>query len=361
MKILHVETGRHFYGGPQQVVYLVDALQQLGHDNTLVCPPGSGVDSAVRAKGIPVQNLYCAGDLDLPFAYRLTQYINETRPDLVHCHSRRGADVLGGLAANFADVPAVVTRRVDHTEMQFIASLRYRPFKKVIAISTAIAEALRKVGLDEERLTVIRSAVDANAFAKGPNRDLFKSEFAVPDGQFVVAAAGQLIPRKGHRFLLDALGTLLADGRALTLILFGEGELEGSLKEQAAALGLGKAVHFAGYRGDVDTYIGCVDLFAHPALAEGLGVATLKAQAAGVPVVGFAAGGVSEAVLNGETGLLVEPEDTAALAQAIARLMDDGPLRKQLGAAGRVRMQNEFSIDVMVARHLELYQSILDA
>jgi hypothetical protein len=73
MKILHVETGRHLYGGPQQVIYLVKALRELGHDNLIVCPPGSGIDNAAREAAIPVRNLFCAGDLDLPFAYRALQ------------------------------------------------------------------------------------------------------------------------------------------------------------------------------------------------------------------------------------------------------------------------------------------------
>ena len=115
MKILHVETGRHFLGGPQQVIYLINALRERGHDNTLVCPPESGIDGVARQAGIRVQNLFCAGDLDLPFAYRLSQFLKEHTPDIVHCHSRRGADLLGGLAATLADIPAVVTRRVDNT------------------------------------------------------------------------------------------------------------------------------------------------------------------------------------------------------------------------------------------------------
>jgi hypothetical protein len=68
VKLLHVETGRHFLGGPQQVIYLINALRERGHDNTLVCPPDSGIDGVARQAGIRVQNLFCAGDLDLPFA-----------------------------------------------------------------------------------------------------------------------------------------------------------------------------------------------------------------------------------------------------------------------------------------------------
>ncbi len=360
MKILHVETGRHFYGGPQQVTYLMSGLAARGHECTLVCPPRSGIDSAARSLAIPVQNLFCAGDLDLPFAYRLTQYLGESKPDLVHCHSRRGADILGGLAAGFADVPAVVSRRVDHTEMQLIAALRYRPFKKVIAISNAIADVLRHCGIEDERLTVIRSAVDADAFSAAPDRQEFCAEFGIPFGHFVIAAAGQLIERKGHRYLLEAVAALPGDRPPLRLIIFGDGELESALREQAASLGLGDVAQFAGFRDDLDRYVGCFDLLAHPALAEGLGVVTLKAQAACVPVVGFAAGGLVEAVAEGETGLLVPPEDVAALSAAIRTLIDDDALRERLGRAGRERMQREFSIAAMVDRHVELYESVVN-
>ena len=359
MKILHVETGRHFLGGPQQVVYLINALRERGHDNTLVCPPGSGIDAAARSEGIRVQNLFCAGDLDLPFAYRLAQFLKELRPDIVHCHSRRGADILGGLAASLTDIPAVVSRRVDNTEMRLVAALRYRPFTKVIAISQAIADILRDRGVEADRLEVIRSAVDVEAMSAPADCAAFRGEFGLAPDDFVVAAAGQLIPRKGHNYLLQAVADLRHRYPALRLVVFGEGFLLNQLRAQAAALDLGNVVQFAGFREDLDTFVSCFDLFAHPALAEGLGVAALKASAAGVPVVAFAAGGVVEAVADGETGSLVEPGNADALGAAIARFADDPALRQRCGEAGRRRMQNEFSIATMADKHVALYESVL--
>ena len=114
-----------------------------------------------------------------------------------------------------------------------------------------------------------------------------------------------------------------------------------------------------GFRDDLDDFIGCFDLLVHPALAEGLGVAALKAAAAGVPVVGFDAGGLKEAVEHGKTGLLVALEDVDALRVAIASLIDDDQLRQQMGGAGRIRMQTEFSIATMADKHTELYESLL--
>ena len=361
MKILHVETGRHLYGGPQQVIYLMTALRELGHDNMLICPPGSGIDSAARQASIPVRNLFCAGDLDLPFAYRLAQFIGQAKPDIVHCHSRRGADVLGGLAASFADVPAVVSRRVDNTEIRLLATLRYRPFRKVIAISEAIADVLRDRGVESERLTVIRSAVDVAQFTEAGDCEAFRREFGIADDTTVIAAAGQLIPRKGHIYLLQAVADLRRDHPGIRVIIFGEGYLGNQLRAQVATLGLGDVVQFAGFRDDLDSFVGCFDIFAHPALAEGLGVAALKASAAAVPVVGFAAGGLPEAVVHDVTGLLVPPEDVDGLRNAIARLIGDDTLSQRLGRAGRERMQKEFSIATMAREHVALYQSITDA
>jgi len=360
VKILHVETGRHFLGGPQQVIYLINALRERGHESILVCPPDSGIDTVARENGIRVQNLFCAGDLDLPFAYRLSQFLKEQEPDLVHCHSRRGADILGGLAATVADIPAVVSRRVDNTEMRLVAAIRYGPFRKVIAISEAIADVLRDRGVEDERLEVIRSAVDIDAFPGTADCGAIRAEFGLSDDNFVIAAAGQLIPSKGHQYLLQAVADLKDRYPQIRLLIFGEGYLNNQLRAQTASLGLGNIVAFAGFRDDLDEFVSCFDLLAHPALAEGLGVVALKAAAACVPVVGFAAGGMVEAVVSEKTGLLVAPEDSDALAAAIARCIDDPELGSQLGKAGRERMQNEFSIATMADKHVALYEEILN-
>ena len=347
-------------GGPQQVIYLINALRERGHDGTLVCPPDSGIDTVARENGIRVQNLFCAGDLDLPFAYRLSQFLKEDQPDLVHCHSRRGADLLGGLAATVADIPAVVSRRVDNTEMRLVAAIRYRPFRKVIAISEAIARVLRERGIEDERLEIIRSAVDVDAFPGTADCQAVRAGFGLTGDHFAIAAAGQLIPRKGHQYLLQAVADLKDRYPQIRLVVFGEGYLNNQLRAQAASLGLGDVVTFAGFRDDLDEFVSCFDLFAHPALAEGLGVAALKAAAASVPVVGFAAGGMVEAVAHEKTGLLVAAEDADALGEAIARLIDNPELRTQFGRAGRERMQNEFSIATMADKHVALYERTLN-
>ncbi|MBT8078702.1 MAG: glycosyltransferase [Gammaproteobacteria bacterium] len=359
MKIIHVETGRHLYGGAQQVLYLMRGLAGRGIDGLLVCMADSGIDRAARAWGLRVCNVPCAGDLDLRFAWRLRQLLEKETADLVHCHSRRGADFLGGQAAAMAGIPAIVSRRVDNPETAMGAALRYRKFRKVIAISESIGQVLRAAGVDASRIEIIRSAVDTAAIEQATDPASFRREFGIRDGDVVIAAAGQLIARKGHRHLLEALARLVTTRPQLRLIVFGEGPLRAELLQLTSRLQLEQQVTFAGFRDDLDAMLGNVDLLVHPALAEGLGVAVLKAAAAAVPVVAFAAGGVREAVSDGETGLLVPPADVEALAAAMESLIDDPERRARLGAAGRKRMQTEFTIDVMVEKHTALYEALL--
>jgi glycosyltransferase involved in cell wall biosynthesis len=361
MKILHVETGRHLYGGPQQVLYLSAGLARRGVDNILVCPPGSDVDVAARSQGIAVINLECAGDLDLRFAWRLRQLLTEQAPDIVHCHSRRGGDFLGGQAAAMAGIPALVSRRVDNREPGFLSSLRYRQFQKVVAISETIADVLADAGLVSDKITVIRYAIYADRFSADPYVYKFQRLFEIDPGHFVIASAAQFIPRKGHRYLLRAVAGLKQQYPQLKLILFGQGPLENELRAMTAQLDLGNVVQFAGFRQDLDDYLGCFDLLAHPALQEGLGVIALKASAAGVPVIGFEAGGLREVVAHGETGLLVPAGDVQSLGNAIGSLIDNEELRDQYGRMAAKRMREEFSVAQMVDKHMTLYASIINA
>jgi glycosyltransferase involved in cell wall biosynthesis len=359
MKIVHVECGRRLFGGAQQVIWLLQGLAERGVDNLLVCPPGSAIESAARERGIHVEPISCAGDLDLGFAWRLRRLVRRERPDVVHCHSRRGADFLGGQALALTGIPAVLSRRVDNTEAKLLARLRYRPYRKIIAISSHIASVLSDGGMDAERLVTIRSSVDTNSICAAPDCDAFRNEFGIDGEAFVVAMIAQFIPRKGHRFLLDVIPKLRDIYPHLRVILFGSDGDEEHIRELTSTLGLDDTVQFAGFRDDLDDYLACLDLLVHPAVQEGLGVAMLKAAAAGVPVLAFDTAGAREAVVHGKTGILVQPLDVGTLQSAIAVLIDEPDVRLEMGRAGRQRMKDEFSVDLMVERHIELYDSVL--
>ncbi len=358
MKILHVEAGKHLYGGARQVLYIVEGLAARGVANLLACPAGSEM-ARQQPAGTRVVAMKMGGDGDLGMVSRLASLIRAERPDLVHLHSRRGADTWGGLAAKLAGVPCVLSRRVDNPESRLAVAIKYRLYDHVITISEGIRQVLLSEGLAADRVSCVRSAVDATPYLAPVDRAAFCAEFGLPADALVAGVVAQLIPRKGHRYLLAALPALLARHPRLQVLIFGQGPLEAELRAEVEAAGLAGAVHFTGFRHDLPRWLGGLDLLVHPADMEGLGVSLLQASAAAVPIVTSRAGGLPEAVQDGVTGILCPPGDVAALGAAIDRLAGDPALRARYGAAGRARILAEFSIDAMVDGNLRIYRKVL--
>jgi glycosyltransferase involved in cell wall biosynthesis len=358
MKILHVEGGSRLYGGAQQVLYLLEGLAARGHANLLACPAGCalGEDAAPFAE---VHGLPMHGDADLTIAWRLAGLIRTHKPDLVHLHSRIGADLWGGVAARLTATPVVHTRRVDNPEPRALVALKYRLHDRVIAISEGIGRVLLSEGLPPAKLRVVRSAVDWARFQTPCARETVEARLGVTAGALLAGVIAQLIPRKGHRFLLAALPDLVRIHPSLRVLFFGQGPLEAELRDQIAALGLTEQVRFVGFRDDLHELLPCLDLLVHPATLEGLGVSLLQAASAGVPILASRTGGIPEAVRDWINGILVPPGDIHALGAALKRLLADTALRRRLGKGGRDLMRREFSIDVMVEGNLAVYGELL--
>lgn len=356
--VVHVETGRHLYGGPLQVLYLLRGLSARGVRNVLVCPEGSAIAQAAadvaRVRAVPMR-----GDADIGFIGRLRTVLRTERPALVHLHSRRGADVLGGIAARLAHVPCVLTRRVDNPEPPLIARLKYGLCEQVIAISDGIRKVLLSEGVPAAKVQTARDAVDTEKFRPGCRWPGWRDVFALPPDALVVGMAAQMIERKGHRYLLEAAPRVLAAVPSARFLLLGRGPLESQLRDEVTRRGLTGHVRFPGFREDLDRLLPCLDLLVHPATLEGLGVILLQAAACQLAIVAAAAGGIPEIVQDRVNGRLVPPGDAQALGEAMIELLNDAESRRRMGAAGRHRVEEAFSIDAMVEANLRVYQELL--
>lgn len=358
MKILHVEGGRNLYGGALQALYLMEGLADRGHQNALVCPHGSDL-AKVASTFAEVHPIPMGGDLDLRLIPKIRRCLRNCQPDLVHLHGRIGADVMGGIACRLEGIPVVHSRRVDNPEARWMVALKYRLHNRVVAISDGIGRVLLGEGLPADKLRVVRSAVELQRFDRPCDRDLLSAELGVPLDTRPIGVVAQLIERKGHRFLIEALPPLIGEFPHLRAIFFGKGPREQNLRQRVAEAGLEERVLFAGFREDLPDLLPCLDLLVHPATMEGLGVSLLQAASAGVPIVASDAGGIPEAVRDGHNGLLVPPGDVVALRNAMARLLRNKELASRMGRAGKELMRTEFSVDVMVEGNLAVYRELL--
>ena len=351
----------HLYGGAQQVLYLVSGLASRGIHNTVICPQGSAIATVLGKGDGDLLEVPMTGDGDFGFIWRCRRLLKNLQPDLLHVHSRRGADIYGGLAARGAQVPAVITRRVDNPERQPWAGLKYGNYRAVIAISACIRDLLiRGLGLPPQRVHLVPSAVDGVRFQPAPARDRVLSALTLPADSFLIAVVAQLIDRKGHRVLLDALEPLVSAHPMLRVLLFGQGPLAGKLARLIKRLGLEQQVKLVGFRHDLAELLPGMDLVVHPALTEGLGVALLEALASGVAVIASDVGGIPDLIEDGIQGRLVAAGDKIALAESLADLIQDEPGRQRMGAAGRQRALESFSIDRMVDGNLDVYRQVLE-
>ena len=359
IRVAHIEMGSHLYGGAQQVLYLLEAFSSSDVTSMLICPVGSAIGKAARERGVAVEEVGYRGDLDWVVVPKITRLLRQQSIDLVHVHSRRGADLWGGLAARQVGLPCVISRRVDHHQARWWAGLKYAMCDHVIAISEGIREVLLADGVPAEKVSCVRSAVDFERFQTVSDSAGVKARFGLPDDSVVVGMAAQLIPRKGHDVLLEAVSALKDRWPQLRVLIMGKGPLATSVAQQIEAMDLEEQVRCVGFLTDIETVLPHLAFLVHPARTEGLGVALLQAASAGLAVIASRAGGMPEAVLDEGTGLLIPSGDAQALVAAMERLLSDPVLADEYGAAGRRRMAAEFSIAAMAAGNLAVYRQLI--
>ena len=297
-------------------------------------------------------------------AAEIAGHLKRLRADVL-CTSCYKPDLVGWLAARKAGVPVVAiahgwtgaTRRVKVYETLDAFLMRW--FGAVACVSEAVAARVRRAGVPARKVVIIRNALDTTPYDEPfpdarANVELF---FSAPPRR-IVGAVGRLSPEKGFDVLIDAAAIVLRQIDDVGFVLFGDGPLRAELEARVRAKGLEGRFVLAGFRNDLERHLPGLDLVASSSHTEGLPVALLEAQAAGVAVVATAVGGTPEAVLDGRTGLLVPPADPGALAASISSALADDERRQQMGRLGRQRVRDEFTFAAQAARYAELFERL---
>jgi glycosyltransferase involved in cell wall biosynthesis len=238
-----------------------------------------------------------------------------------------------------------------------MAAVRRRCAARVIAVSEAARQSYLDQSLDRpERVVAVHNGIVDRA-TPGTGRAV-RAELGIPAEAPVIATLSVLRHGKNHDISAEAVRLLGDRFGDLRLLIFGEGPERPNIERYTRDLG--ERVMFTGHRDDVLNVLDAVDVLVHPTSVDAFPTALLEAMAARVPAVATAVGGIPEAVEDGETGILIEPPPTAAaLAAALAPLLEDRTLRERLGARGRERFEAQFTVDRWLERLLAVYDVAL--
>ena len=269
----------------------------------------------------------------------------------LHNHFANSAATVGLLASRFAAIDWSLTLH-GISEFDYPAGLLLRDkieaAKFVACVSRfGMAQAMRLIPPSEwSKLSIVRCGIDLATLPSRP------ASPPIAAGPVQVIAVGRLSPEKGHAGLLEATAMVRNRGIAVALTIVGDGPEAGSLAAQVKHLGLESIVHFPGRQDEQSALasIAAADMLVLSSFMEGLPVVLMEAMALGVPVVATRVAGIPELVRDKVSGLLFDPADWAALADAIATLANDTALRGRLAVEGRLRIDQEFAIERAVAR-----------
>jgi len=232
----------------------------------------------------------------------------------------------------------------------------------IVTVSKYSSEKIIQLyNVDKRKIRIAPNGVDTHRFKPTKNGKTTKQQIGL-DRKPCVLFVGRLIPRKGLPFLIEAAKHIVKEYNQTIFLIVGNGPLKNNLTTHLEKLNLSANFIFLGDVKDtaLPTLYNCADIFALPSIQEGQGIALLEAQATAKPVVAFNVGGVREAVMDKETGLLMKP-DSRKLAEAILKLLADRSLREKMGRKGRKFVSDNFSWDVCAQRMLQVYREAAGA
>jgi glycosyltransferase involved in cell wall biosynthesis len=238
-----------------------------------------------------------------------------------------------------------------------LKKLSYARAEKVIAICQSMKDTLvNAYGMPSSNISVVYNGIDKAApELDAASKEKLQQELRVREKGLVVTSMGRLAGQKGHAYLLAAFEKLAAEFPSVTLLLVGEGPLRAILEAEVNRKGLAGHVVFTGFREDFRDILALTDVFVFPSLDEGFPFMIIEAMAAGNPIVATGVGGIPEAVIDNETGILVPPADAGVLVAAIRSLVKDAARRTEMGEKGRQRVSALFSKEKMVRETIALY------
>ena len=366
IKVLQVIEGFSLGGAEKKLLELAHHFNK-DKFHTTICSLGLGDEITVEFEklkdtGINVVIIPRRTRFDFTHVFKVANFMREQKIDVVMT-TLNYADVIGLIAGRLAGVKAAFSWETISAP-EWLYKRRLWPYlfaikfcNRVISVSEATQTWLiEKRKVPAEKVEVIPYGVNLEEFNTHDNSNLRK-ELGLGKDIPIVGMVGRLHPQKGHTYLIQAAKLITKKRANVQFVLIGDGKLRSKLESETEENNLSDNFHFLGFRSDVSQLIQGFNIFVLPSLYEGLPNVVLEAMATAKPVVATPVDGTKEAVVDGETGLLVPQKDPAALAEALLKLIENPEKLQEMGQKGRKRVEEKFSLVKQVQSFEQLYHN----
>lgn len=324
--------------------------------------PWGPLATVLQDAGIPVHCLGAVHLWDAPrVIWALRQALRQFQPHLMQTFLFH-ANLLGRLAGAWAGVPHIVSGiRVAERRSRLYGWLDYWTntlVERNVCVSLGVADYCEKtVGLPSSKTVVIPNGVELDRFRREPPVDL--QPYQIPPSAPLLLTIGRLERQKGIDLLLQALPAVLETLPETRLVIIGDGPDRSILEALATQLKIRSSILFLGKRSDVPNWLKTADAMVLASRWEGMPNVVLEAMAAGTPVIATEVEGIADLLTNGESGLVVPPENPEALTEAIVQLLDDPPLRLKLSETAQTICSERFTTQKMILSYARFYEELL--
>ncbi len=361
-----------FYAGAEVAAErLAVGLRDAGHDVLVIVGTEGELLQNLRARGVQCRHVpLCLTNKWTFWKHRaaqkkLTSIFREVSPDLVHANDLPTNQMVAQ-AAHGAGLPRVCHHRYIF-DGEAIDWLNKFGAEHHIFVSGSLRREMHAASstLASASHAVVHDGIPIPELPTPADRVAARQQFQLPLDKVLVAFTGQIIPRKGVADLLRSWSRLPSDSRSRAeLVIVGEDlQNAGAHRREMEELSreLNTSARFVGFQKNIQAWQAAMDIAVVPSHVEPLGLVTLEAMVAGLPVIGSRVGGIPECISHEETGWLFTPGEPSELATALQRLIGDENLRRDMGSKGRLRCEQSFSLTSHIGAIVEQYQTVLGA
>jgi len=376
-KIFYINnfTGVGLGGGEKHLITLAQSAKRLGYDVGVLCVPGSSVETAFRNLGIEVFPVNLRGFNLVASILAVKQILKKNNVDIIHSHGFLSNNI-GRLSAKLAKTSIVVSTVHCNPDSPlsfnpgFVKSIVQCVRNKVdnftakftdvvVAVSEDIKRGLIEQGVPKEKIEVIHNGILFKELNEAVKNSI-SFDLGIKRGEKIVGFLGRLELVKGIDYFIEAAEIVKSKFNNIKFVIAGDGSIKEQLIKKVEEKSLTKDFIFTGYVESSLSLISKFDVFVLPSLSEGLNFSLVEALALSRAVVATNVGGNSEVVLDGETGLLVPPKDSRALADAIIYLLTHKEEAKSYALAGKKLVEEEYTAEKMIKKTLALYDDLLN-